>query len=330
MGLGEAIDRLTNFVIYPIAKIETEEGSIYKALFVNTLAEEREISFSPKCLTSPAMFKSMLSEKTMGFCYFGNGKVMPLLQEYFSGLEWKTEIGVKASGIHFLGNKPVYVSREKAISYDNSPVCDLVQENDSCVIKSNILNYGYIVEEDLKPIGNALMSFNDPLRTVSVLAWCTACFIKQHLKEAAIKFLSLLLIGEAGSGKSTTLDHIIEPLFSCEVAASASGITEAALKKKIASSNMVPMLIEEFKPGKMEKSQVNTVCNYLRNVYDGNASENIMGLGKVKSFIPTAPVVLVGEQDVDEPAIRERSIKVLFSKRGLKNHTERYMTATNA
>ncbi len=39
------------------------------------------------------------------------------------------------------------------------------------------------------------------------------CFAKEHLRKAGIKFPHLFLIGEAGSGKSNTLERVILPIF---------------------------------------------------------------------------------------------------------------------
>jgi len=57
------------------------------------------------------------------------------------------------------------------------------------------------------------MSYNEPAKTTSILAWICGCFIKEHLRKKNVKFPHLMLIGEAGSGKSNTLERVIMPVF---------------------------------------------------------------------------------------------------------------------
>jgi len=46
-------------------------------------------------------------------------------------------------------------------------------------------------------LGQHLLSYNEPSRTVPVLAWVAGCFIKPFLKRVEAKYPHLFLIGEA-------------------------------------------------------------------------------------------------------------------------------------
>ena len=162
------------------------------------------------------------------------------------------------------------------------------------------------------------MSYNEPAKTTSILAWICGCFIKEHLRKKNVKFPHLMLIGEAGSGKSNTLERVIMPVFSRAKIIAAGQTTAFTLMKDAASSNVIPMALDEFKPSKIDKYRLDALLNHFRNSYDGQ--EGIRGRAdqSIVSYELLAPLVVAGEESADEAAIRERSIELLFSKKDLK------------
>ncbi|MGI6497269.1 MAG: DNA-binding protein [Oscillospiraceae bacterium] len=162
------------------------------------------------------------------------------------------------------------------------------------------------------------MTYNEPAKTVPILAWMAGCFIKAHLRERSVKFPHLMLIGEAGSGKSNTLERVIMPVFSRSKIIAAGQTTAFTLMKDAASSNTIPMALDEFKPSKIDRYRLDALLNHFRNSYDGQ--EGIRGRAdqSVVSYALLAPLVVAGEEAADEAAIRERSIELLFSKKDLR------------
>ena len=124
-------------------------------------------------------------------------------------------------------------------------------------------------------LGERIMIYNEPVKTVPILAWMAGCFIKAHLREKNIKFPHLMLIGEAGSGKSNTLERVIMPVFSRSKIIAAGQTTAFTLMKDAASSNIIPMALDEFKPSKIDKHRLDALLNHFRNSYDGQ--EGIRG-----------------------------------------------------
>ena len=88
--------------------------------------------------------------------------------------------------------------------------------------------------------------------------------------------------------------------------------------KESASSNLVPLPLDEFKPSKIDKIKINALYNHFRDSYDGH--EGIRGRAdqSVVTYELLAPMVVAGEESADEAAIRERSIELLFSKKDIK------------
>jgi ABC-type dipeptide/oligopeptide/nickel transport system ATPase component len=127
-----------------------------------------------------------------------------------------------------------------------------------------------------------------------------------------------MLIGEAGSGKSNTLERVIMPVFSRAKIIAAGQTTAFTLMKDAASSNTIPMALDEFKPSKIDRYRLDALLNHFRNSYDGQ--EGIRGRAdqSIVRYELLAPLVVAGEEAADEAAIRERSIELLFSKKDLK------------
>ena len=150
------------------------------------------------------------------------------------------------------------------------------------------------------------------------MAWSAGCFLKPYLRMASIKFPHLFLIGEAGSGKSTTLEKVVLPIFSTSRVTAATQVTQFTLMKESASSNLVPMALDEFKPSKIDRLKINALYNHFRDSYDGH--DGVRGRADQTMIVYhlLAPLVTAGEESPDEAAIRERSVELLFSKKDLK------------
>ena len=101
-----------------------------------------------------------------------------------------------------------------------------------------------------------ILSYNEPAKTVSILAWTAGCFVKPHLKKNKIK-LHLFLVGERGGGKSNSMERVIMPMVGQSQKQVASQVTPFSVAKDSNSSNVIPMLIEEFKPSKLTSKQLN-------------------------------------------------------------------------
>ena len=199
----------------------------------------------------------------------------------------------------------------------------MVQLEKYASIETELPKHEAISAEKLIELGPLLLGYNEPAKTVTVLAWCTGCFVKEMLRSMGIKYPHLFLIGEAGSGKSTTLERVILPLFGRSKVVAAPQITGFTLMKDASSSNLFPQTLDEFKPSKIDKTRLAALYNHFRDSYDGH--EGVRGRADQTqvSYTLLAPLVVAGEESPDESAIRERGMELLFSKRDLKDQTAR-------
>ena len=315
---GESNYALTNFVFVPVEMIVADEETQLTADLVTVRGETYRLTFMTTDFANQQKFKGILNKRTIALSYLGSDGDLELLKSYVSELEWTVKTGVKAVGIYEHDKRNVFVSTDGAVDANGAPVEDIVQLEKYRSIDSDILNAAPLIKEQLQTLGELLMTYNEPAKTVSILAWVAGCFLKEHLRSHGIKFPHLMLIGEAGSGKSNTLERVIMPVFSRTKVIAAGQTTAFTMMKEAASSNTIPQALDEFKPSKISKYTLDPLYNHFRNSYDGHAGIRGRADQTTVSYELLAPLVVAGEESADETAIRERSIELLFSKKDLK------------
>ena len=310
---------ITNFVIKPIEMIVAEEDTQMTADLVTVRGETFRQSFLTSDFANQQKFKNFLNRRTISLGYFGSDGDLELLKGFISELEWQKKTGVKALGIYEHGKRLVFVGSRSAVAAGNLPVSDIVQLEKHKSIDTAILDCAHLHPEQLPALGELLMAYNEPAKTISVLAWAAGCFIKEHLRMRGVKYPHLMLIGEAGSGKSNTMERAILPIFSRAKVIAAGQVTAFTLMKDSASSNLIPQALDEFKPSKIDKYRLDPLYNHFRNSYDGHEGQRGRADQSTVSYELLAPLMVAGEESADEAAIRERTIELLFSKKDLKN-----------
>lgn len=320
---GEATYPITNFVFKPVEMIISEDETQLSADLVTVRGETYRLTFMTTDFSNQQKFKNLLNKNTISLSYLGSDGDLELLKGYVSELKWEEKRGVKAMGIYEHDGRLVFVCGDDSIECGGVAVPDIVQLDKYKGMESGIISCDTLSKEKLLEIGKLLMSYNEPAKAISILAWTSGCFIKEHLRLCGIKFPHLFLIGEAGSGKSTTLERVILPIFSTGRIIAATQVTAFTLMKESASSNLIPLPLDEFKPSKIDRLKLSTLYNHFRDSYDGH--QGIRGRADLSTvtYNLSAPLIVAGEESADEAAIRERSIELLFSKKDLKNTDHR-------
>lgn len=316
---GENVYPLTNFVVHPLEMLVAEEEAQMTCDAATMYGETFRLTFMTADFASAQKFKAVLNKRTISLSYMGSDGDLEVLKTYLAGLEWQVKRGVKALGLYERDGRWAYVDRSRAFAAGGEEVPDMVQMEKCASIETALPEHAPISAERLMELGAPLLSYNEPAKTVTVLAWCAGCFIKEMLRAAGVKYPHLFLIGEAGSGKSTTLERVILPIFGRSRVVAAPQVTGFTLMKDAASSNLFPQALDEFKPSKIEKNRLAALYNHFRDSYDGHEGVRGRADQTQAAYALLAPLVVAGEESPDEPAIRERGMELLFSKRDLKD-----------
>ena len=316
---ADSVYPLTNFVIEPVEMIVAEEETQLTADLVTVRGESYRQTFMTADFTNLQRFKGILNRRTIALSYTGTEGDLELFKGYVSGLDWQRKTGVKALGLYAHGGRWVYVSAGGAIEAGGKLVEDIIQLEKYRSIQSDLLAVRPLTAEQLMQLGKLLLSYNEAPKTVGVLAWCAGCFVKEHMKASGVKYPHLFLIGEAGSGKSNTLERVILPIFCRTRVGASTQVTAFTLMRESSSSNLVPQPLDEFKPSKIDRVRLANLYNHMRDSYDGH--EGVRGRvdQSTVAYALTAPLIVAGEESPDEAAIRERGIELLFTKKDLKS-----------
>lgn len=316
---GNEAHLISNFTIKPIEMVVSENETQMIGDYITVSGETFHIMFSPSDFNNLQRFKSLLNRTTISLSYFGTDGDLEHLKSYIAGLDWTRKKGVEATGIYSHGEKHIFVSANGCIDAEGNPVEDYVLLSNPADVSGDIINAHPMDINSLKALGKAILSYNDPIKTVPILGWIAGCFLKSHLRCSNIKFPHLFLLGEAGSGKSTTLERVALPIFSVKKVSAASQMSKFSLMKESSTSLLIPMALDEFKPSKMSQSSIDALYNHLRDTYDCHTGKRGRPDQTVDYYDLLAPMLIAGEESADETAIRERSIEVLFAKKDLQS-----------
>ena len=166
-----------------------------------------------------------------------------------------------------------------------------------------------------------LLSINTPLNLGLGLGWLSACFLCQPIRRASRQFPTLQVFGQAGAGKSATLELLSNLHYYRQTPRklAAAGQTLYPIIAAVVGSASTPVIFEEVKRREMSKTQIDALMNLLRNAYDGSQYQR-GGLGAegkgpvIHDYTVTAPTVILGESLENQSAVLERCVVMSLSK----------------
>lgn len=319
---GDKFSKITNFLVEPIEMVLSEDDAQITCDFITENGERFRQHLLSGDMAYLRTFKNVLAKRTIALSFFGTEGDLDLFKIHiYNNLEWLKKTGVKAMGIYQRSRGFVFVDINGAVGSGGRAVNDIVQVAAHKAIESTILQAKFIDKEGLLALGRHLLSYNEPAKTVSVLAWCAGCFIKPHLKHKKIKFPHLFLIGEPGSAKTSCMETVVMPMFGQARLYASSMVTPFVMMREANSSNIVPICLDEFKPSKMKgrNSPLHGIYNHLRDAYDWHKGVRGRPDQTQVFFDLLAPIALAGEESAEEAAVRERSIELLFSRKDTRD-----------
>lgn len=187
-----------------------------------------------------------------------------------------------------------------------------------------------------------LLSMNDDLVVATLAGWFTAAHFKAHLMATFHQFPLVNLYGNAGAGKSRTAG-VFSWLAGTQYdgpgvsAASLPTITPYAAVDYASCTTTVPRIMNEFNRSSIRKSGL---YEYLTEVMKAAWDEDsvIKGTlgrrgeqgrsGATSVSIPiTSPLIILSEQEIDSPALKERTIRIHMKTKNLEPRMNQYKEA---
>lgn len=185
-----------------------------------------------------------------------------------------------------------------------------------------------------------LLKINQKQDLGQMIGWCCACHFKAHIFHKYSQFPVLSLHGNAGSGKSATAGLITwlngTDFMSQDSGISAPSTSHYAMLDYVSSTTTVPRIIEEYNKSKMTSGAYKDIGERIKQAWNGEAalkgkpgSRTTSRLNAETVAIPvSAPIIVISEQEIEMPAIQERSVAVHMSKTKRANRREFFKAAS--
>ncbi|RMC93027.1 hypothetical protein D9O40_18285 [Clostridium autoethanogenum] len=309
------IKQISNFIIEPVEKIETETDNILKVNIQcqNGKKLERVFNVSLDLMSGYSSFKKALKDLLI---FDGRDKELESIKKIILSKNFPIKKGITVTGFHKIEGKWIFAAGNKVINQDLKELDNIVLLTENDTIDSSILNLHPITKEELKEISKNLFKFNVLGKVSTILGLTAAMFLKEKLYSVDINFSHLLIIGQAGSGKSKTVEDIVVPILGIEKnLVGADRITKFTIEKATSSTSVFPYIIDEYKPTHMDERHLNMVSDLARNLYGCITVAKGNPALKTTLFKLRSPMILIGEGKEDETAVNERSLQVYFSKK---------------
>lgn len=344
--------RLTNFILKPIdVFIDTpQDGTTPRRLGTRTDILKNgdtvgHVIFHEESFNSRSGFLRELTGLA-GLTFVGSDNDVQAIKNIFQSEE--QDVGeirqVYTAGIHIetIENQEMVTYVEPGMSINRLKCRDTHQLASKIAARPQFGNVEMAARQDsaVEEAMMNLLSVNDDVTVAALTGWFVACHFKTHLYYNYRQFPLLNLHGNAGSGKSKTAG-----LFTWlngtryeeeDSGVSLPSITPFAALEYFSCTLTVPRICDEFNKAKIRQNLYDYLSELMKAAWDGNTTmRGQLGkrseagrTGAVTVDIPiTAPLVILSEQEIDIPALIERSIQLHMRKKGRLGREKQYKAA---
>lgn len=318
------LTRISNFVIDPIEEIFTGSKTILKIKLKN-INHETTLEIDLKDFSKISTFQCLINQKGLDYWFFGNQDALNHVRTSLLQKKYIKVDGFDFIGFHYQNKDQAYFITQEAVLNKAGIVDQAKRYYGILPMQTDLASANPITSEELSFLLKHLFRFNELNVSVPLIAYALSCFLKEKLSILNVPFNHLFVTGEAGAGKTQTMNYVLKKLFGMTDEFNASQITSAAININATRSNTLPFILDEYKPSMMTKMQIDLLSNLLRNSYNGTPSIKSSRDGGLVMMKPTTPIIMVGEMPITESANQERAIQLYFSKRA--SITERHTSS---
>lgn len=156
-----------------------------------------------------------------------------------------------------------------------------------------------------------------------VLGWAIACMYKEKLDKVNVRFPTLNLFGTRGSGKTSIITQIIQPLFGYdENRLYDCTTTQFVMLSLFGSTNGIPVAFGEYRASL--KASANRILRYLLLSYDTGHDPRGRADQSVVDYPLDAPFSIDGEDAIADSAALERIIQINMHPETIEEGSEAY------
>lgn len=279
----------------------------------------------PSVFNKALRFKDEITGQRIGMTFDPSGRseeqVLDDLNIYLSTRDAPTRTGTHHMGLH----------GSEIVTPDGSLTADGWTDDPEYVYLSRELGIERAFDlptdsavfdaDDVARILRDLPRTRDASRLLPVLGWYYAAPFRPHIDEWEGGFNLLNVTGDTGSGKTTTLRYLWR-CFGMGGEPFDARDTWFVLLSTYGATNSLPVWHDEYKPSDMTKREVDRFHDALRKTATGQIAQRGNADKSTTEYHLQAPAVVSGEQQIQEPAERRRSIMVKFKTSVTEEGTE--------
>lgn len=336
--MGEAIRRITNFILQPqdVYIEKPQDGSSQRRAGTKMAVLQGGVE------VATLLFKETSFSGRSGFLREVEGvadltfqgtdlDVQKIKMAIFKEDQDMGEVyRVYTAGVHldFIGDTAVFTYVEPDLSINSVKVKGTHQYLGTLQARP------YFSKANICPVGDeetdiaiaAMLRMNRPYEMGLIVGWCAACHLREHLQYLFNQFPVLSLWGSAGAGKSITAGLVTwingTDYMSQDSGVNAPSASPWAMLEYCASTTTVPRIIEEYNKSKMSAGAYRDTGERIKQSWGresamkGRPGGNAMGRVSAETVVipVSAPLIVMSEQEIEMPAIQERSIAVHMTK----------------
>jgi hypothetical protein len=174
-------------------------------------------------------------------------------------------------------------------------------------------------KEMMKVFYDNVFRLNELNKVASYIGWLFATPLKPILTELADGFPLLFNHGSQGSGKTSLAQLFMRLVGYTNPDPKSCTMKLFPMLKMLSSTNAIPQWYDEFKKVDMKETDVDNLLRYMRRAYKGEVEDKGRADQTVETYNITAPMAVLGEWNINQPAIMERVILIRFNDYVKKN-----------
>ncbi|HKZ42447.1 MAG TPA: hypothetical protein VJ044_15905, partial [Candidatus Hodarchaeales archaeon] len=173
--------------------------------------------------------------------------------------------------------------------------------------------------EMVREFYGTILGINTPEVVLPWIGWLFATPLKPRIEKKLGGFPSVFVHGAQGSGKTSTSKIMMRLLGYKDSRPNVVHMKPFPMLKLLSSTNAVPVFLDEYKVHDMTIEQVENMHRFMRKSYNSEVESKGRADQTVEDYTLSAPLVVMGEWDINEPAIKERVLVVRFTNSVKKN-----------
>ncbi len=164
-----------------------------------------------------------------------------------------------------------------------------------------------------------ILQINERKVILPLLGWFFATPLKEIVRSNIGAFPSILMHGGQGSGKTSTAKMLMRMAGYKNPVPNKCDMKPFPMLKNLSATNGIPQFYDEFKESDLKYEAVDSLLRYIREIYDGELEQKGREDQTTIEYELLAPMAVLGEWNISQPAIRERTLMIRFNDCVKKN-----------